>query len=310
MSKADLLPRGHLFDPAIKLEEMQALPLDDKIWIAKKRIVEWHNHFDGKVYVSFSGGKDSTVLLHLVRSIFPETPAVFVDTGLEYPEIREFVATIPGVETVRPKMPFGEVIKKHGYPVISKEQANSIEMRKRGWKRTGDAFAVSKKWEYLIKAPFKISNSCCNVMKKRPAKAYETRTGRHPIIGTMASESNQRTQHAKQLSSCNSFDTKRTISRPLTPWSTEDVWAYIKRFDVPYCKIYDMGYTRTGCMFCGFGAHMDTAPNRFQRMAITHPKQWRYCMDKLGMRRVLAYIGVAVDPVVPVWESWQKEAER
>ena len=69
------------------LRELQALPLERKIQISQARIIEFYNRVEGMVYVSFSGGKDSTVLLHLVRSIFPEVKGVFSNTGLEYPEI-------------------------------------------------------------------------------------------------------------------------------------------------------------------------------------------------------------------------------
>ena len=84
------------------LKMLQALPLDAKVLKTKQRIREWYRTFDGKVYVSFSGGKDSTVLLHIVRELYPEVEAVFVDTGLEYPEIREFVKSVDNVTWVRP----------------------------------------------------------------------------------------------------------------------------------------------------------------------------------------------------------------
>ena len=86
---------------------MQSLPLESKVLMTERRIAEWIERFgeDG-VYVSFSGGKDSTVLLHMVRRLYPNVPAVFVDTGLEYPEIREFVKTIDNVVWLRPKMNF------------------------------------------------------------------------------------------------------------------------------------------------------------------------------------------------------------
>ena len=109
-----------------RLKELQALPLERKIGFTIARIVEWHQHYNGKVYVSFSGGKDSTVLLHIARGIFPEMKAMFLDTGLEYPEIREFVRTFDNVDWVRPKMSFKQVIEKYGYPVIGKEIANHI----------------------------------------------------------------------------------------------------------------------------------------------------------------------------------------
>ena len=102
-----------------QLKQMQSLPLEAKIIKSQQRIREWYEHWDGDVYVSFSGGKDSTVLLHLVRELYP---------------------------------------------------------------------------------------------------------------------------------------------------------------DVPYSTIYDMGYRRTGCIFCMFGCHLEPYPNRFQRLSQTHPKLYEYCM--------------------------------
>jgi len=305
MSKSELLPRGRLFDPRMKLEEMQALPLADKVWIAKKRVVEWYNHWDGQVHVSFSGGKDSTGLLHLVRSVYPDVRAVFCDTGLEFPEIRDFVKTVRDVDWVKPAMNFRKVIEKYGYPVVSKEQSRYIHdvrdgngeatkrLRMTGIKRDGtkSRCRISEKWKYLVKAPFKISDSCCDVMKKRPLFKYEKEHGTMPYIGTMASDSMAR-RAAFQKNGCNAFGTKHPVSKPLSPWREDDIWAYIKKEGVPYCKIYDMGYERTGCMFCAFGAHMDGSPNRFERMAETHPSQHRFCMDALGMEAVLEYVGV------------------
>lgn len=92
---------------------MQMWPLERKILVTQAKILEWYHHYSGKVAVSFSGGKDSTVLLDLVRRAFPDIPAVFVDTGLEYPEIREFVRTIPNVTWLRPEMPFSKVWLSH-----------------------------------------------------------------------------------------------------------------------------------------------------------------------------------------------------
>lgn len=124
-----------------ELRSMQASPLSVKIAMTKTRIREWVKEFgtDG-VYVSFSGGKDSTVLLHIVREVmgYKEIPAMFVDTGLEYPEIRQFVKTFDNVDIVRPQMNFKQVIQKYGYPIISKETAEVVYNAKRYLKKLAE----------------------------------------------------------------------------------------------------------------------------------------------------------------------------
>lgn len=110
-----------------ELKLLQALPLELKIMRTQQRIREWVNHYgeDG-VCVSFSGGKDSTVLLHIVRSLYPNIRAVFSDTGLEYPSIRDFVKTIPNVDWVKPELTFREIVFQYGYPLFGKEIAETI----------------------------------------------------------------------------------------------------------------------------------------------------------------------------------------
>ena len=107
------------------LLQRQALPLGAKVVMSQNRIREWYQHFNGDVCVSFSGGKDSTVLAHLVHDMYPSVPLVFCDTGLEYPEIKAFAKKM-GAELIRPKMSFSEVISTYGYPIISKENAEAI----------------------------------------------------------------------------------------------------------------------------------------------------------------------------------------
>ncbi|AMJ41999.1 phosphoadenosine phosphosulfate reductase family protein [Anaerotignum propionicum] len=319
-----------------ELKQMQSLPMHLKLGMTRQRIREWVDGYGPNgVYISFSGGKDSTVLLHIVREMYPDIEAVFVNTGLEYPEIKEFVKAFDNVTILRPDMSFRQVIEKYGYPVISKEVSKCVYYAR----RTNDPENVyvkklcgelefegkksqynQSKWYFLLDAPFGVSNLCCDVMKKRPLHKFYRKTGKVPITGQMADESKLRTQ--KWINGgCNLYDSKFPISNPMSLWVENDVLEYIVKNDIQISSVYGevipdcemdgqmwldgyvppkyrtTGVSRTGCMFCMFGDHLEQEPNRFQRMKITHPPVYRYCLKSwneggLGMKPVLDYVGI------------------
>ena len=343
------------------LKQMQSLPLEAKIIMTQTRIRAWCDHWCDQVYVSFSGGKDSTVLKHIVDNMPGgyDVPAVFVNTGLEYPEIQKFVKDIQAgkypcfnsnVEIIRPEMRFDEVIKKHGYPIISKDIASCIYGARRGsrtrlerlngtlTKKDGSPSMFNcSKWKFVMDSDFEVGSDCCKVMKKKPTAKYEKETGRKPIIGMLAEESIKR-RDAWMKTGCNAFNITRPQSNPIAFWTEQDILHYIKKYNVPYCSAYGdiqvknsedtekgqinmidylgcyepedtletTGCDRTGCIFCGFGCHLDRNPNRFQMLKQTHPRQYEYCIgggemvdgkwqpskDGLGLGHVLDYIGV------------------
>lgn len=308
------------------LKIRQSLPLKEKIMLTKRRIHEWVKEFgENGCYVSFSGGKDSTVLLDIVRGLYPEITAVFVDTGLEYPEIRQFVKTFDNVTILRPKKSFKEVINDYGYPIISKEVSECVDQARKAITTGKYKYRLEKlegtardkdgklsmynmpKWKFLLDAPFKISNRCCFVMKKTPVHQYHKDTGKVQIVGTMAEESRlRREQYLRQ--GCNGFNNKIPTSTPMAFWTEQDVLQYLYETKIPYAsvygeikidkngKYYTTGCQRTGCMFCGYGCHLEKYPNRFQRLAKTHPKQYDYIINKLGFGEVLDFIGVEYKP--------------
>ncbi|MCD8378227.1 MAG: phosphoadenosine phosphosulfate reductase family protein [Candidatus Gastranaerophilales bacterium] len=276
----------------------------------------------GYCYVSFSGGKDSTVLLDLARRIDPNIPAVFIDTGLEYPEVRQFALSQENVVRLKPEMNFRKVIETYGYPMISKEVSQKIyEARQKPDGVVAARFNSDNKhnteyqgrynmakWVWLKDSNIPISHMCCNIMKKKPAHKYEKETGLHPILGTMACESLLRKQKWMKTG-CNAFDGKRPTSQPLSFWTEQDILEYIVHYNLSYASVYgDVAKDkngkwcttkcdRTGCVFCGFGCHLEKEPNRFQRLKQTHPQLWEYCMKPwdeggLGMKEVLEYIDV------------------
>lgn len=173
------------------LKQMQSLPLSDKIRMTEYRIRQWYEAFDGDVYVSFSGGKDSTVLLDIARRLYPDIEAVFVNTGLEYPSVRKFALSKENVTELRPKMNFSDAVIKYGYPIISKEVSGKVDearKKKDGYaakvfsgSRAGTMWDISK-YNYLLHAPFKIHNYCCNVMKKNPCKNMKKKLGKNRLL--------------------------------------------------------------------------------------------------------------------------------
>lgn len=291
-----------------QLQQRQSMPLWMKVEYSKKRIIAWYEFYEGQVYVAYSGGKDSEVLLSLTRSIYPEVPGVFCDTGLEYPEIRKHIMGKENIIIVKPTIRFDEVISKYGYPVISKMTARMISDFQNSTGNNKDELnlyltgktkngtpcpskKLANKWHKLINAPFKISHKCCYFLKKQPSYLYEKETGRKPLLGIMATESKLRnSQYLKQ--GCNAYDNKRPTCMPIAFWKTEDIWEYLKTNNISYCSIYDKGETQTGCIFCMFGVHMDGIPNRFQRLKSLHPKLYNYCINDLGIGGVLDYINV------------------
>jgi 3'-phosphoadenosine 5'-phosphosulfate sulfotransferase (PAPS reductase)/FAD synthetase len=289
-----------------QLQQRQSLPLNEKIQFSINKIREWVNHWENQnVSVSFSGGKDSTVLLDLVRrqAGYKNVIAVFSDTGLEFPEIRDFVKTFENVLWVKPKISFLECLKKYGYPIVSKkvsqyvgecqtaktETTATYRLRTTGI-RTDGGFSqlgmISKKWQKLIKAPFKVSIACCKHLKKNPLSGLPYK----PFVGTMATDGKQR-QQAYLLTGCNHYEESGAgcLSKPLSIWTEEDIWNYIRQENIPYSKIYDMGHSRTGCMFCPLGLGFEKRPNRFDLMKKTHPQIYKYCMETLGFKEILDF---------------------
>lgn len=406
------------------LWQMQSLPLEAKIRMTKYRIRQWVEYYgeDG-VYVSFSGGKDSTVLLDLVRQMYSNVTAVFVDTGLEYPEIREFVKTFSNVVWLKPKKNFKQVITEYGYPFISKEVSDKVDGARKYMQALNDAQSREResrtvryawgiadllgidrrgeakespeylslkmgiipsetsryqqvvgtyknkdgsvlkycmpRYKFFLEAPFNLSASCCRIMKKSPVHSYGRKTHKKPMTAQMASESRLRTAQWLR-NGCNGFEMTSPISNPMSFWTEQDVLLYIElnkdrmcrdrinchekvmwygsrivsretgatiesiEYYRPICSVYGdivtepsdcdyefterseifdkdrpllktTGCSRTGCMFCGYGCHLEKSPTRFEQMKETHPKQYAYIMKPveeggLGYKDVIDWI--------------------
>lgn len=298
-----------------ELKLMQNYPLDIKIAKTKNRIREFYEYFDGEVYVAFSGGNDSLVMLHIIRSLYPDVPAVFIDTGVEFPEVRKFIKSFDNVVILKPEKNFSQIINEYGYPIISKDVSNSIRLARKNIadgkvtervKQFSGSMRGSRfnkeKWRFLLESDFKISEQCCDVLKKKPFKKFEKETGLHGYIGILASEGGVRLSGYLKTG-CNNY--RFGNSKPLGFWTHQDILNYIKINNLNMCSIYGTlyfdeiknklrvtGEPRTGCMGCLFGCHLEKSPNRFERMKYSHPHRYKYFIEKLNYKEILDFIGV------------------
>ncbi|TMO75318.1 phosphoadenosine phosphosulfate reductase family protein [Pseudoalteromonas aurantia] len=319
------------------IRQRQSLDLEAKIQMTKKRIREWYEHFDGDVYVAFSGGKDSTVLLDLVWSIYPDVPAVFSNTGLELRDIKDFVrdtakrgltSIVNGrrvwrkgeVVQVRPVKNFKQVIEEDGFALVGKKQSKAIrvlqggktEKNKNMFKlydegvnskgQLSPRWKLANKWRFLINEDIKISEKCCDHLKKNPTKKYAKETGRKSMTGVMAEEGGFR----GAIESCNGFDQREPNSAPMLFWLEKDVIQYIETRKLKISKAYrwqknEFGVlvepeTRTGCAFCMFGVHLEKGVNRFQKLYHRDRRMWDTAINKLGLKKPLDLIDVKYIP--------------
>ena len=298
-----------------ELKLMQNYPLDIKIAKTQNRIREFYEYFNGEVYVAFSGGNDSLVMLHIIRSLYPDVPAVFIDTGVEFTEVRKFIKSFDNVVILKPEKNFSQIISEYGYPIISKDVSNAIRLARKNIadgkvtervKQFSGSMKGSRfnkeKWRFLLESDFKISEQCCDILKKKPFKKFEKETGLHGYIGVLASEGGVRLSGYLKTG-CNNY--RFGNSKPLGFWTHQDILNYIKINNLNMCSVYGTlyfdeiknklrvtGEPRTGCMGCLFGCHLEKFPNRFERMKYSHPNRYKYFIEKLNYKEILDFIGV------------------
>lgn len=275
-----------------ELKDRQSWTLKHKIDHSLGTIDQFLNRLDNKAYVSFSGGKDSTVLLHLCRIIKPDIKAVFCNTGNEYPDIVKFVRATENCEIIYPKLKPAEIFDRYGFPLISKEQSMAIRQIKTtkseklrnyriyGGKNGQTPGTLSSKWMPIVGKKYLASEKCCEKLKKYPFHSYEKKTGLRPILGIMADESALRQSNYLRNGGCNVFsdEPEKTKSMPLSIWNESDIWDYIADRKLKIADIYHKGAKRTGCMFCGYGCQY-AGDNRLRMVMDMYPKMYDKFMN-------------------------------
>lgn len=315
------------------------MSLDDRINDACHRIEELYYETDGKCYISFSGGKDSTALLALTKMCeelytIPEgaIPAVFCDTGFELRATVQFVQWVKknwysNVEIIRPPKPFALVLRDYGKPIKSKIKAEYLGRWQKGTRsdnvmsylvegidrKTGKRYtrtALADKDFHMLHPdfPIQVSGKCCMYLKKKPNKQYSKQHGmKGCAIGIREIEGGAR-QIAimKRLKNggklCTSYIGDDMQKYPLIDWSNEEVDQFVKRYGIPLSRAYtEYGLNRTGCSACPFALSIDRA--------LTTLYEHEPIMYKASMK-LLKDVYIAQNVILPFDESYERERER
>lgn len=295
-----------------ELQQLQAMDLGAKVAWAHERIETALAHLSNPS-LAFSAGKDSTVLLHLVRQHKPDMHVIYGNTGIEFPECIKFARRLRdewqlNYHEARPDVTFWWVVENYGWPLMGKtfgvggvahkssRERFFAELEERG-ELTG---------QYAIQAEVPISSACCTFLKERPSSKLQKKLGVDGVfLGIMAAESRRRMFNFLQYGEWYYVRSQKLWkSHPLAIWTDDDIWAYIRQYEVPYAKLYDMGYhdektgewinhKRNGCMFCGMDIRYPD--NHLAIMRRTHPKAWRTVMIHKGLGDVLMKLRFALD---------------
>ena len=261
-----------------RLRQYQALPLENKIQNAKYLIQE--ALAKGEAAVAWSGGKDSTVLLHLVLPFQPSIVVIWNNTGVEFPETWPFIKKLRdewglNLHITKPAegIDFWWGVKKYGWPLLGKGIKKSLF--------TNPKYINNYKGKVGRAIP--ISSYCCDYLKERPSmRKYRELGIKVTLNGNMVAESRQRFftwLDYGEFSYASSLKLWRCW--PLWCWKDDDIWAYHEKFNLPHCAIYDKGHKRNGCWPCG----MDLAfpGNHLAILRLSHPKLWHFLMIEKGL---------------------------
>ena len=294
------------------------LLLVDRIGVIRDTITKYGEE---NFYLSFSGGKDSTILHYLLDMALPNNriPRVFINTGIEYNLIVDFVKGLVEKDDrfviLKPTQPIKPLLEKYGYPFKSKEHSLYVQQyQKNGISKTTNRylnpnekrkeFGCPKMLRYQFSKDFelKVSNLCCFKLKKEPIHKWEKETNRHiAITGMRKDEGGNR----KNIKGCILTDKNGNIKRfhPLLVVSDEwENWV-VKEKQIKLCDLYlpPYNFKRTGCKLCPFSLDLQHQMEIMEKYFPNELKQaewiWKPVFDeyrRIGFR-LKGYIQTKLD---------------
>lgn len=247
---------------------------------------------DNNGYISFSGGKDSTVLHHLIDIALPgnRIPRVFINTGIEYKYIVEFVKNLAKnddrIVIVNSGVNIKKMLEKEGYPFKSKEHSAKVGQYQKG-SRAKSIIAYKENagkskyacpkcllYQYSDDFKLKVSDKCCYRLKKDVSHKWEKANNRTiAITGMLKEEGGQR----ENITNCIITKNDKVVRfHPLLVCSTEWEKYFIEKYNIQLCKLYYPPYNfkRTGCKGCPYAKDIQ---HELDVMARFLPVERRQC---------------------------------
>ena len=287
---------------------------------AKNRIETLYYQTAGACYLSFSGGKDSTVVLALIKMLGLKIPAVFCDTKIELDATYNFVKWVDKnyypITIVKPEKSFSEVLKEYGKPIKSKMKSRALrsyqnnpeyKTAKHLFNQESHRLSIASKDFHILHPDFeiKISPACCDYLKKKPFKTYMKETGSGGYFtgervaegGARAFNAELRVKEGKPI--CTRISGHYIIKSPVIDWSDEMVEEFIKRENVPLSEAYTKyGCKRTGCCCCPFSQELAEG---LKILYEYEPKKYKASMFWLKD------VYIAQNVILPFDEEYEKE---
>lgn len=276
------------------------LTLFDRINVIKDTIVKYGEQ---NFYLSFSGGKDSTILHYLLDIALPNNriPRVFINTGIEYNAIVKFVKELAENDDrfviINPTQPIKKTLETYGYPFKSKQHSSMLSVYKKsgvgksvkrylGLIESNTLFRCPKilKYQFTPNFEIKCSDKCCLKMKKEPVHKWEKTNNKSiSILGLRQGEGGQRASHK----GCVVLDGDSLVKfKPLNPITDEWEQWFIETYNIKLCELYypPFNFKRTGCKGCPFSLDLQEQLNIMEKYIPNEAKQceiiWKPVYDE------------------------------